>query len=144
MKNAINKPSNWFWAIGVVALLWNLIGVFAFIVDMSMSAKDIDALDEANRYLYTHRTNLIKVAYALAVFSGAFGSIALLLRKKVATSLFILSFIAVCVQVAGTFLGTDIISFVGIDKLVLPIIILIIGVLLVYFARFSTKKRWLV
>ncbi len=144
MKNVINKPSKWFWALGVVALIWNLIGVFAFIADMSMSAKDIDALDKANRYLYTHRTNLVKVAYALAVFSGAFGSIALLLRKKVATSLFVLSLIAVGVQVAGTFLVTDIISIVGIDKIVLPITILIIGVLLVYFSRFSTEKGWLV
>lgn len=144
MNKLISKPPKWFWALGIVALVWNLVGVIAFIGDMSMTAKDIDALDEANRYLYMHRTNLVKVAYALAVFSGALASVALLMRKKVATALFILSLIAVLIQVSVTFLSTDTITVVGIDKIILPITITIIGILLVFFARFCSKKGWLV
>lgn len=144
MNKLISKPPKWFWALGIVALIWNIIGVLAFIGDMSMTTKDIHALDEANRYLYTHRTTLVKVAYALAVFSGAFASIALLMRKKAAISLFVLSLIAILVQVSVTFFLTDIISIVGIDKIILPITITIIGILLLFFALFSAKKKWLV
>lgn len=40
MTDKIKAPT-WFWVIAVVALIWNLLGVAAYIMDVTMSAEDI-------------------------------------------------------------------------------------------------------
>ncbi len=36
-ENIENKPVVWFWIISVVALIWNLMGVGAFVMQLTMS-----------------------------------------------------------------------------------------------------------
>ena len=42
----------WFWVAGVIALLWNLIGLMAFVVQMTMTEETMAALSVAEQEIY--------------------------------------------------------------------------------------------
>ena len=51
----MDKLPKWFVATAVVALLWNLLGCFAFVSDLRLSPEDVARLPEAQRALYNSR-----------------------------------------------------------------------------------------
>ncbi len=99
--------------IGVILLLWGLIGIAAFTLQYSM---DIDALartDPAGARAFALMPAWVWIVYAIAVATGTLGAIALLLRKAIAAFLFLLSLVCVIVQFGFTFLGTDLLADKG-------------------------------
>ncbi len=46
------KPPTWFWIVSSLALIWNFMGVAAFIGDAAMSTEDLAAMEENVRILY--------------------------------------------------------------------------------------------
>ena len=86
----MNTPT-WFRAVAVVALLWNLLGCFAFFSDLRLSPADLAKLPEAQQALYAARPGWAVAATAVSVFGGVLGSIGLLLGKKWALPVFVLS-----------------------------------------------------
>ena len=71
-----------------------------------------------------------------------FGSLALLLRKKWATILFILSLIAVLVQATYNFFIQEFMQVAPME-MIWSIVIIGIAVFLVWFSKDGTKKGWL-
>ena len=49
------KPPVWFWIVGVLMLLWNGVGVMAYIGEAMMPADALQALPEAQRTLILGR-----------------------------------------------------------------------------------------
>ena len=103
MSKSTIQPTTTFWIISVIALLWNISGVYAYISQAYMSSEVISTLSEPEQMYYNNVAALVTAAYATAVFAGALGSLTLLLRKKIAYTLFILSFIAVLIQATYNF-----------------------------------------
>ena len=140
-----NKPNAVFWIIGVIATLWNLMGVAnylgqAFKVDVIMSGMTEDQMGLINN-LPAWMTAL----FALAVFSGLIGSIALLMRKKIAVSLFALSFLTATIQQLYWLYGTNAIEvFAESQPYLMPIIIIVFCAFLVWYAKVQRKKGVLV
>lgn len=132
------KPPVWFWIIAVVALIWNGLGVMAYLASAFMTDEMIATLPEEQQaeYLIEHPT-WYTAAFALAVFCGALGCLALLLRKKWAYMLFIVSFIAATIQHVYLFVTIEGMS------VVMPIMIIVFCGFLVWFAKSSTAKGWL-
>lgn len=99
--------------IGVILLLWGLIGIAAFTLQYSM---DLDALartDPAGARAFALMPAWVWIVYAIAVATGTLGAIALLLRKAIASFLFLISLVCVIVQFGFTFLGTDLLADKG-------------------------------
>ncbi len=93
-----NKLPVWFWIISVLALIWNFMGVGAFIMQLTMSDETRMKLPELERAMYAAIPTWYMIAFGIAVFAGFLGCVGLVLRKAWAVKLFILSFIAVLVQ----------------------------------------------
>ena len=51
MKDDVKIPIS-FWIISGVGLLWNLVGLYSFYSDLTISAEALDALTDAQRQLY--------------------------------------------------------------------------------------------
>ncbi|MES2173610.1 MAG: sugar transporter [Pseudomonadota bacterium] len=99
--------------IGIILLLWGLIGIAAFTLQYSM---DLDALartDPAGARAFALMPAWVWIVYAIAVATGTLGAIALLLRKAIASFLFLISLVCVIVQFGFTFLGTDLLADKG-------------------------------
>lgn len=140
MDNHIKTPW-WFLAISVVMLLWNLMGVGAYISDATMSQEDmIKNYGEALANAAAAQPIWVTVVYALAVFGGALGCLLLLLRKKIAVWPLIMSLVAVILQQGYMWLGSGVMSEVPSASKAMYISIPIIAAFLVWFALRMTAK----
>ncbi|WP_425236966.1 hypothetical protein [Ulvibacterium sp.] len=140
---SIEKPPVWFWIVSIVALLWNLMGVLAYLQQAFMTEEALAALSEPERLLLETRPAWATAAFALAVWGGLLGCIALLLRKKWARPVLVISLIGILVQMIHSFFISNNLEVYGPGEISMPILILLIGVGLVIFARISARKLWL-
>ena len=82
-------------------------------------------------------------AFAIAVFGGLLGCIALLLRKSWAKSLLLLSLIGIIVQLIYNLFISKAMEVYGPGAVIMPISVLVVGIFLVWFAKKGIAKGWL-
>lgn len=138
------KPPIWFWIASILALLWNLIGVMAYLGQAYMT-EDMKAEYPAEQLALMESTPAwVTAAFAIAVWGGLLGCIALLLRRKWAKPVLMLSLIAVLIQMAYSFFMTNAAEVYGqVQGVITPLIVIIIAVILVQFARIAEKRTWI-
>lgn len=143
MTSNLKKPPIWFWIVSVVALIWNLVGVTAYLSDAFMSVEDLGKMTQEYRLLYESRPAWATGAYAIAVWGGTLGCIALLMRKKWAKIVLWISLIGILAQNVYQFFLSNTFEVVGSEAMFLPIMVIVIGVLLVWFAKSSERKGYI-
>lgn len=136
MKDALpSPPPRSFWIISGLALAWNLLGIGAYLMHVMMPPEALAAMSDAERALYTGAPSWVTGAYAIAVFGGTLGCVGLMLRKKWATLVFVVSLIGILAQMGYSLLVQDTIEVMGATVVVMPLVIVAIGIYLVWFAR---------
>lgn len=133
----------WFWIIAVLALLWELGGVIAYMMQVTMTADQLAALPEGQRHLYSITPGWITAIFAVAVWGGLTAAIGLLMRRRWAQSLFIVSLVAAIVQFGWVFAIGRAHEVIGPSAIPLPATIIVIGIILVVFANWAAKRGWL-
>lgn len=133
----------WFWIVAIVALIWNLMGAMAYIDQMSMTPEVLAALPDEQRVLYETVPAWATGAFAIAVFGGVLGCLLLLLKKKLAITLFIISLLGVLVQMFHSFFMTNSFEVFGPGGLIMPIMVIIIAILLIWFSKTAKTKDWI-
>ncbi len=140
MNDKVMNPPVWFWVVSGLALVWNLMGVAAFVMQMAM---DTSTLSAAEQTFYDSRPVWALISFAVAVFGGAIGCIALLLRKQWALLMLVVCVVGIVLQnLHSIVLGNGLETF-GVGALALPAVTLLIGVGLVFFAHISRARGWL-
>jgi len=142
MTNSTNKPNTTFWIISIVALLWNIMGVVAYLGQAYMTDEALALLPEADQAFYNNVPAWVTAAFAIAVFAATFGCLALILRKKWATSLFTLSLIAVLVQFVYNFFIQKYMEVSG-TRMIMPIVVIGIALFLVWYSKKSEDNGWI-
>jgi len=137
------KPPMWFWVVSIIALLWNLMGAYAYLIDAYTSIEDLEAMTQAQRELYESRPAWVTGAFAIAVWAGVLGCIALLIKKKWARPVLLISLIGVIGHQVYMFFLSNTFEVMGSESMGLPIAVLVIAIGLVYFAKIAQKKGWL-
>ena len=138
--NAI--PRMFYWISGA-ALVWNLLGVAAYVGQMTMSPEALAALPEAQRALYENMPTWVTSAFAIAVNAGAVGCLLLLLRKTLAVPMLILSLAGVLLQMYHNFFMSNALEVMGVAAVIGPLFVIIIGAYLVWFANDAKSKGWI-
>ncbi len=135
----------WFWVASGIALLWNLLGLMAFVAQIMMVGSEtaMAALPPEQQELYKAMPSWVNIAFAVAVIAGTIGSVGLLLRAKWAFPVFVLSLLGVLGQQAYMFFLSDTFNVMGMGAVVFPLIVLVIAILLILFAKSSISKRWI-
>ncbi|MCL4212966.1 MAG: hypothetical protein KJZ74_03530 [Gemmatimonadales bacterium] len=136
-------PSTGFWAISGLALVWNIIGIATYLMTVTMSPDALAALPEPERALHSSVPAWATGAYAIAVFAGTLGCIGLLLRRAWATPVLVLSLAGIAVQMGHAFFLSSMLEVMGATSAILPIVLIVIALYLVWFARSSAAKGWL-
>ncbi|WP_431157766.1 hypothetical protein [Winogradskyella poriferorum] len=137
MSNLSQKPPVWFWIIGVLALVWNAMGVNAYLQQAYNTESYREMYTPEQLDIAANMPAWVTGAFAVAVFSGALASLLLLLKKKLAKPLFLLSLLAVLTQMGYTIIKGYT------DSMVMAIIVIAAAVLLYLFAKHATKKSWI-
>ena len=76
-----NTP-NWFWILGGIAVVWNLMGLMAFAAQMMMTEESLAALPEEQQEIYKNLPAWINIFFAFAVIGGTAGSLLLLMKNR--------------------------------------------------------------
>ncbi len=135
----------WYWIVAVLAVLWTLFGVLAFIMDPLTDEAALEQMGEAQRELFEARPNWLFVVYAISVFSGLAGAIGLLMRRSWAVRAFAASLIFVIVQFVYVLFVMDAIGRIGAaEALPFPLVILTIGAVLLWFSIHARRRGWIV
>lgn len=143
MNNLSVTPPKWFWAVGILALFWNMTGVVAVISELYMTPDELNGMYEAEQHFHKNRPWWVQMAFTISVFTGVAGCIALLTKKGIANTFLILSLIGLVAKSIYVFLISDAVSLFGMSNLIVPIVVLVIGILLVIHVRYCTSKGWL-
>jgi hypothetical protein len=134
----------WFWIVAVAALLWNLFGLAMFALQMSMGPDDLAALQDGQRAMFESTPGWVWAAYGVAVVAGTLGSIALVVRRRLAVTLFWISLVAVIVQFAWIAFLSGALEIMGtMEALGLPVFIVVVAALLVWFSGHAAARGWL-
>jgi hypothetical protein len=124
---------NAFWA-ALLLLLWNIIGIAAFVGQATQDLGALAAKDAYQAKLFASMPTWAWVAYGAAVFSGFIGSMALLLRSRWAVPLYFLSLAGIVVQFGRTFLMTDLIAVRGWGTAAFPAFIALVALIQIWIA----------
>ncbi len=131
-----------FWAIGAVALIWNVMGVINFFVQMNADA--LAAMPESHRAIVEGRPAWATGGFAIAVFGGALGCLLLLLRKSAAYYLFIASLLGVIVTMIHTVsLAVSTIDFSPFEIAGVILMPLVAVALLIWYSKHAESKGWI-
>lgn len=133
------SPPKWFWIVSILALIWNLLGVLAYIGQVMAP----EQLEPAVREMIENRPTWATAAFATAVWGSALGCILLLARKSLAIYIFILSFIGIVVQMIYNYAVAESTYDYGPGDHVMAVMILAIGIALIMLARKAKSQSWL-
>lgn len=139
---ATPRPTS-YWVITILALLWNLAGVAMFCLQLSMDPAAVAALPAPQREVYEATPAWLNALFGIAVVAGLLGSVGLALKKRWAVMLFLLSLLAVLVQMVATYAVTPAWTAYGPAGLVMPVVVTGIAVFLWWYARSAAAKGWI-
>lgn len=141
-EESTTQPTASYWIIGSALLVWNLIGLMfyyqqstlteALMLDAGLTTQQIAHI--LNTPAWGHS------GYAIAVNAGVLGAIFLLLRKAWAVPFFILSLVGALVQDLDAIVLRDALDAWGTGALWLPIIVIVICVVEIWYARGARAK----
>lgn len=123
------------WIVGVLAFLWNLMAVFDYTAtQLRWEAYMGQFTEEQLAYFYGFPAWMV-AAWAIAVWSGFAGSIGLLLRRRWAAMLFALSLAGLAVSTVYNFVLSDGAAVMGGGAVIFTVVIWIVAILLLVYAR---------
>lgn len=128
------------WIVGTLALLWNAVGAFDYVatqlrLEGYMSQFSQQQLD----YFYAFPAWAV-AAWAIAVWFALFGSLALLLRRRLAYLLFTVSLVAMIVSTVHSFALSDGAEMMGSGGVAFSGLIVLVGILLVWYSKSMTTR----
>lgn len=129
-----------FTIIALGLLIWNLIGVAAFIMQYTADLGAMARSDPYTARIFAQMPVWAWVAYGVAVGTGTLGATMMLMRKALAVPLFGLSVIGVVAQFGYSFLGTDMLAVKGASTTIFPAVILAIAVGQLFYAQRLSAK----
>ena len=143
MENAKSKPNIWFWVIGVVGLIWNGLGSMNYIMHTTNSDTLKESYTPEQLAFVDASPAWVTGAFALAVWGGLLGCLLLLLRKKWAIPVLLISLIGILGQAVYNFFLSNATEVFGSDMYVMPVLVILIGIGLYFYSRSSAKKGWI-
>lgn len=140
MANLSAKAPWHLWLVGIVAVLFNAIGVFDFVMSMAQGAA-YQARAGMTAEQIAHYQDLpawMIITWAVGVFAAFAASILLLLRRRASYPVFVLSLAAFLISLDYTYLLTHDGAIMG------PQMAITSAVITVFLLLFCWYSRWMI
>ena len=146
MTESRTKPApKHLWIVGIVTLLWNLMGAFDYLMTQTRNESYMSQFTPEQLEFFYGFPTWVDATWALAVWGAVAGSIALLLRRRVAGPLFfvaLLSLIATSIHNFGMKAGA---ALMGSGAVIFTVVIYLVAIGEIAYARFLCVRgitRW--
>lgn len=140
MSSEVKIPV-WFWIVGIVVLLWNGYSLWDYYNSVSLNEEYLSAYPGYLDFVLA-MPMWAKGAWGLATMTGVLASLCLLTRRAWAYPLFILSLLGM-IGTAGDQFTSKVMPELTTGILVFTMFIVVVGVLLVIYAKMMKAKGWL-
>jgi len=142
MTDAITKTPWHVWLVGVVALLFNFIGVFDFVMTKTQGTDYMVKAGMTPDQIahYQEMPSWMTVVWVVGVFGAFLASIFLLLRKKLAFPVFVLSLVAFLISLLYTYVLTNGGAVMGQQMAITSAVITALLVFFSWYSRFMTAR----
>ena len=137
-EEGVGRPA-WYWVVATLGLLWNLVGVSSYLIYVGVIRAPIDPSATAAGGT---APGWLTGTFALAVFGGAFGSLGLLLTRRWARPLLLLSFAAALVQHLWVLVFSGE-RGQGPASIAVPLLVIAIAALLAWTAHIAVRRGWI-
>lgn len=137
------KMPTWFWIVAVLGCAWNIFGVVQFIQSVTATQESFVAMGMTESQAKTMLTYPLwmTIAFAIGTFGGLVGSVLLLVRKKLATPIFIASLVGYIILYIGD-ITEGVFEAIGIQQvIILTTVVLVAAVLLWFSKHFESQKQ---
>ncbi len=142
-EEVTSGPPRSFYVISGVALVWNIIGVMQYVMRVTMTDAAIAALPADQQAFVNGTPSWTLAAFAIATNAGALGCLLLLLKKSWAYPLLIISVVGLVVQNIHGFVLADGMAVYGGAGAGLALLVLVVGVFLIWYAKGANEKGWI-
>lgn len=140
MSNS-NKPGMAFWIIGIIALLWNGMGVNAYLQQAFKTAASTAGMNTEQIAFMNDTPAWATALFAIAVFSGLLAAILFLMRKKGAVTLFVISFLVAAIQQLYWLFGTNAPKvFADMQPYLMPVLVIVLGAFWMWYSKNQKAK----
>jgi hypothetical protein len=129
------------WVVGTLALLWNGIGAFDYLMTQTRNESYMGQFTAAQLEYFYGFPAWVVASWALAVWGGVLGAILLLLRKRHAVPVFLVSFVSMIVTSIHNFVLSDGASVMGAGGVAFSAVIFVVALGLWLYARAMATKE---
>ena len=143
MNEQSSKTPIVFWIISVLGLLWNGFGVVNWIRQSFMLESFLEGMPEEQLVLFENVPMWLTVVFAIAVIAGTLGCIGLLMKKKWSVPVFLVSLIAIIVQMGYSMSLAEYRDVMGPMFFIFPLVLILVGALLYLYAKRLAGKGFI-
>ena len=133
----------WFKTVVALALVWNLVGIFNFYTQITLTEEAMVALPLAEQKLMNTTPLWSLIAFGIGVFGGSLGCIGLLIKKKWSFYPLLFSLIAVMAQMGYWLFFTKAVEVYGNSTYVMPLVVILVAYLLFRLSKKGIDKGYL-
>jgi putative Mn2+ efflux pump MntP len=130
----------WYTPAAIASLLFMVMGCIMYLMHVFA---DPAQMPPDQRTAYEALPIWVTAAFAISVWAGAAGALMLVLRKKYAEMLLLVSLVAVLVWLGGMMLTTQVRENMSANDLLMAIVIVALTWTIFWFARHSRQREWL-
>ena len=129
------------WLVGILALLWNAVGAFDYLMTQTQNAGYMSQFTPEQLEFFYGLPTWVVASWALAVWGGVLGTILLLLRKKLAVGVFLVSFLCMMITSIHNYLLSNGLEVMGDPfSMVFSALIFVFALCLFLYARAMAQR----
>jgi len=134
MSKAAATPKH-LWIIGIISLPWNMMGAFDYFMTQTKNASYLAKFDQTQLDYYYGYPVWVEFFWALAVWGGVLGTVLLLMRKRLAVPVFLVSFVSMVVTAIYSYGFYNGMEVMGTGGFVFTLVIFFVALGLWLYAR---------
>ncbi|MEE9273532.1 MAG: hypothetical protein V3U57_09750 [Robiginitomaculum sp.] len=149
MSEITTKLPIWYWILTAILALWALMGLWVFYDFMTTTPEKLvkyvtdGTFSQEYADYYSNSPLWHMIVFAIAIFSNLLGVLNLIVRKAWAAPLYTLSLLMVVISLIKMFAIDKVYTIMSSGQIGMECVVLVLGILGVWFAHISKAKGWL-
>lgn len=137
-----SKTPRHLWVVGILSLLWNVVGSFDFVMTQTHNAAYMAAFTPEQLDYFYGLPGWVVISWGIATWGSVLGSVLLLMRKWLACPVFSVAFLALVLTTVHNFVLSDGLKIMGgTGPLIFSAVIFVIALFLVIYAQNMRRSQ---
>jgi hypothetical protein len=129
-----------FWIVGILALLWNLLGAMDYVMTETKNQAYLSQFSPEQLDFFYNLPAWFVAFWAIAVWGAVLGSVLLLMRRRLTVTVWVVSFISMVVTMIYNYGFAGAADIVGGMGTVFSVVIFVVALALILYARRMVRK----